>query len=152
MYDPNVATLGRVTLSGPPQDWQTTCQTTWACAGTDESIGNWTNCSSPSFQFMKTIPPGGNSVSDFVLNIKHTFPLLMATSIRGSNASDIQLTGPEEAPGIQVVLTLEETKWKNGSTLTPVQSGGIDQTGNCDLGCAFFGKQVAVKVVDMELL
>lgn len=75
----------------------------------------------------------------------------MASSIRGSNASDVKLTDPEEAAGIQVTLILEKTKWKNGSTLSPVQNG-IESAGNCDLGCAFYGKQVAVKVVDMQLL
>lgn len=151
MYDPNVATLGPVTLSGTPQYWQTTCKTSWACNSADPSITNWTSCSAPSFQFKKIIPTGGDSVSNFKLSITHTFPLLMATSIRGSNASDIGLKDPEEAPGLQVVLTLQDTVWKNGSTLIPKQSNG-KPLNNCSAGCDFLGKQVNVEVVDMVIL
>lgn len=101
---------------------------------------------------MKTLPTGGDTLSDFVMSIKHTFPLMMATSVRGSNASDEHLTDPEEVGGMEVALSLADTAWKDGKTLTPIMSGGIDQTGNCSIGCEFSGKQVNVEVVDMEIL
>ena len=87
-----------------------------------------------------------------MLSVKHAFPLMMATSVRGSNAPDYGLTDPEEAAGLQVVLTLADTVWKDGATLTPIESGGIDQTGNCAMGCEFSGSQVWVDVVDMEIV
>lgn len=152
IYNLDVAVLGPMTLGRFPQEWQTHCDTTWACRDTDQSIGNWTNCAAPAFQFKKTLPANGDTLSNFVMSIKHTFPLMMATSIRGSNASDVHLTDPEEAPGMQVVLSLEDTVWKNGKTLTPILDGGIDQTGNCSIGCEFSGNQVQVKVVDIEIL
>lgn len=153
IYDLNVGVLGPLTLGRAPEyEWQTHCDTTWACTGKDTSINTWTNCAAPSFQFLRTLPAGGDPISNFGLSIKHTFPLMMATSIRGSNASDQYLTDPEEAAGMQVVLNLEDTVWKDGKALTPIMSGGIDQTGNCSIGCEFSGKQVKVKVVDMQIL
>jgi hypothetical protein len=40
--------------------------------------------------------------------------------------------------------------WRNGSTLSPIESGGIDQTGNCELGCEFSGSQTWVSVTGVE--
>jgi hypothetical protein len=61
----------------------------------------------------------------------------MATNIRGSDAPDYGLTNAEEAAGLEVVLTLETSTWKTGGYLAAVEYGGIDQTGNCELGCEF---------------
>ncbi|KUJ15399.1 uncharacterized protein LY89DRAFT_670876 [Mollisia scopiformis] len=153
IYNLNVALLGLPTLGRNPAQWETHCDSNWACGGTDKSVNNWTPCAAPTFQFLKALPAaGGDVLSDFVIRINHTFPLMMATSIRGSNASDVHLTDPEEAAGMQVRLVLEDTAWKVGSTLTDVKGGGIDQLGNCSIGCEYSGKQVSVKVVDMEIL
>ena len=136
--NPNVATLGSLTLGrGTETQWETDCNSNWNCGGVDPSIGAWANCAASAFQFQKTLPTGGDQLSDFELVVKHTFPLLMATNIRGSDAPDYGLTNAEEAAGLEVVLTLETSTWKTGGYLAAVESGGIDQTGNCELGCEF---------------
>lgn len=78
---------------------------------------------------------------------------MMASSIRGSNAPDYGLIAAEEAGGLTVVLSLADTVWSTGSgTLAPIESGGIDQTGDCETGCEFSGSQVWVGVVDVEII
>jgi hypothetical protein len=78
----------------------------------------------------------------------------MATSIRGSNAPDYHLTDPDEAAGLDVVLTLKDTAWDtgNGGRLRPIVGGGIDQTGDCNLGCEFDGVASWVEVVDVQVI
>ncbi|KAF8863897.1 hypothetical protein BDZ45DRAFT_722020 [Acephala macrosclerotiorum] len=63
IYDPNVSVLGPLTLGrGPEYGWQAHCNTTWACGGTGNSVNSWTNCASTSFQFVKTLPAGGDTL------------------------------------------------------------------------------------------
>lgn len=76
----------------------------------------------------------------------------MATSIRGSNLPDYHLTDPEEAAGLQVKLALADTQWKSGVTMNPIVGGGIDQTGDCRLGCEFGGGVTWVGVVGVEVI
>lgn len=91
--------------------------------------------------------------SNFVLSITHTFPLMMATSVRGSNAWDRLYTDPEEAPGLDVVLTLADTPFKDGSSyFAQIIQGGIDQTGNCATGCEYGGGQVAINVASLTIV
>lgn len=91
-------------------------------------------------------------LSNFVLSVEHEFPLMMATSIRGSDAPDYSLSSVEEAGGLMVVLTLANSTWADGGKLSPIESGGIDQTGDCATGCEFSGVQTWVPVVDVEIV
>ena len=137
--NPNVATLGPLTLGrGTETQWETICTSNWDCGAIDPSITAWASCNAPAFAFEKTLPPsGGDQTSNFLLTVQHSFPLLVATAIRSADAPDYGLKDPEEAGGLEVVLTLATMAWKNGGLLTPLEEGGVDQTGNCSVGCEF---------------
>jgi len=154
--DPNVSVLGPLTLGrGQLHQWETICTSYWSCGGVDPSINTWTSCEAPSFKFKKTLPAvGGDQLSNFVLSVTHEFPLLMATSIRGSNAPDYQLTDPDEVGGLDVLLGLQDTAWAVGGKLTSLEEGGIDQTGDCATGCEFGGTQSSniIDVVEVEIV
>ncbi|KAF4626498.1 hypothetical protein G7Y89_g11660 [Cudoniella acicularis] len=155
IVDPSVTTLGPITLGRWNDDdqWRTICTSNWACGGTDPSINTWSPCAAPAFQFKKTLPSsGGDQLSNFILSITHTFPLMMATSIRGSDAPDLTDSDTMEAGGLQVVLTGQNTVWQLGSTLSSIQQGGVDQTGNCATGCEFSGVSTSVNIVDVEII
>jgi hypothetical protein len=151
--NPNVATLGPLTLGrGTETQWETSCSTTYSCGSPDPSLSSFRSCQAPGFTFKKTLSPGGNALSDFILSVKHAFPLMMATTIRGSDAPDYSLSDAEEAPGLMVVLTLANSTWADGGKLSAIESGGIDQTGNCATGCEFSGVQTWVSAVDVEIV
>lgn len=104
-------------------------------------------------RFKKIVPTaGGDQISNFNISITHTFPLLMVSSIRGSNLPDYHLSDLLEAAGLQVKLILEDTQWKDGVTMSPIVGGGIDQTGDCGLGCEFSGALTGVRVVGVEVI
>jgi len=78
---------------------------------------------------------------------------MMATSIRGSSTTDYQLTDPLEAPGLEVKLSYAPTVWKNGSTISALEYGGVDQTGNCQTGCEFgYNAYAYPSVVSLEII
>ena len=77
---------------------------------------------------------------------------MMATSVRGSNAPDYALTDPEEAAGLEVVLTLAPVTMNAGTGFTMVLSGGIDQTSSCSTGCEYYGGVMSVGVVDVQVV
>lgn len=76
----------------------------------------------------------------------------MATSIRGDSTPDLKIQDPAEAEGLQVILKGKDMLWKNGTSLIPLQSGGIDQTGDCNTGCSFNGVVAGVDVVQVEIV
>ena len=80
---------------------------------------------------------------------------MMATTIRGSNAPDYPKTDPWEAAGMDVKLTLMDTVWKGttGGVFAPIMQGGIDQTGNCDIGCEFGSTSIIyISVASVEVI
>jgi hypothetical protein len=76
---------------------------------------------------------------------------MMATSIRGNDVPDYSLTDPEEAPGLEVVLTLEPTSFNQTRGFDQVIGDGMDQTPDCGTGCEYSGGVVEIKVFDVEL-
>ncbi|RDL35831.1 uncharacterized protein BP5553_06443 [Venustampulla echinocandica] len=154
ILNPSVATLGPLTLGhAADRQWRTQCTTSWDCDGTDPSTeGTWASCAAPAFQFKKSLAYGGNQLTDFVLSVEHSFPLIMASSIRGDSTPDLKFQNPDEAEGLQVILKGNDTLWKNGTSLISLQSGGIDQTGDCDTGCSFNGVVANVDVVQVEIV
>ncbi|KAH8646980.1 hypothetical protein BGZ60DRAFT_231258 [Tricladium varicosporioides] len=155
MLNPSVTTLGPLTAGTWTNDkvWRTSCSTAWDCGGADPALNMWTSCKAPAWNFKKSFPTsGGNQYSNFILSVTHRFPLMMATSIRGSNTPDLSLADPLEAAGLEVVLTGQDVVIKEGGILTNVMQGGIDQSGNCDTGCTFSGTVTSVDIADVEIV
>jgi hypothetical protein len=149
--DPNAAPLHSLTVDSGK--WETVCSTEWKCGGLDPSMNAWTDCQDPSFQFMKTLPdPGSDQLSNFVFSLKRKLPLLRAAGVGKRKAREYSQTNPEDAEGLDILLTLEDSVWRNGGKISSLTSGGIDQTGNCRMGCEYSGDQISVDVVDAHII
>jgi hypothetical protein len=84
----------------------------------------------------------GNQDTDFTVFVKHQYPLLMTSAMRGSDQPDYSLTDAEEAGGLDVVLTTAGVAWSTSTNLSPVDST-VGVTEDCSSGCEYSGTGAA---------